>query len=102
MEIAANPTQFSAGGGGGGTPYVQYTVHTFSCPLLNFAAESSASCPHLGKAPYNFLSFSLFPNLVNTCYWVKEPVRCTGTVFIYDFSYAEQIYYFHENSSEDS
>jgi hypothetical protein len=63
-EIARLPAQISVTGGK--RVHRTYTVHTFSWPLLSFAAEFSASGPHTGKAPYHFLPPSSFPHLVYT------------------------------------
>ena len=43
-----------------------YTVHTISCLLLSFTAESLASGPQSGKAPHHSLPL---PHLVYTYHW---------------------------------
>ncbi len=67
-KLPANPAQISAAGGKRVhcTYSTQYTVHTFSWPLLSFVTEFSVNGPHSEKAPYNSLPFSSFPHLVVT------------------------------------
>ncbi len=55
----------------------RYTVHTFSWPLLSFAAEFSDSGPHSRKTPYH--SLTSFPHLVFIYHWIRaDDLICRG------------------------